>query len=105
MKHTLKIHESVEVDIRGAFLWYEQQSEGLGFEFIRVFNAGLLNVFAFPYIASRVMNGYDRRYVLQRFPYYIYYAPSVSAITVYGVFHCSQAPLKTAHDIRLRKKG
>ncbi len=103
VKPLLKIHDAVEHDLQSSFLWYEQQSEGLGYDFIRAFQAGLDNILEFPYLAPRIGNGYDRRYVLSRFPYVIYYSPSVSTIDVYGVFHCSQAPIKMKRQVKKRK--
>jgi len=99
----LKIHDAVENDLQSSFMWYEQQSEGLGYDFIRAFQAGLSNIVKFPYLAPRIGNGFDRRYVLNRFPFVIYYTPSASIINVYGIFHCSQAPIKMKRQIKKRK--
>ena len=59
-------------DIEAAYGWYETQSEGLGNEFLSVFQAALEGLRADPLGAPRV-HGEIRRHLLKRFPHLVFY--------------------------------
>jgi len=80
-------------DIADALAWYEQQSPGLGFEFVRYVEATVASIQRHPAMYPAVLAEY-RRAVVRRFPYVIFYAVEPERIVVYAVFHCSQDPNK-----------
>jgi len=80
-------------DIADAFAWYEQQSLGLGLEFLRSLEAMILSIQRHPLMYPTVFADY-RRALVRRFPYAVFYEVAPQHIVVYAVFHCSQDPEK-----------
>ena len=80
-------------DIASAVAWYEQQSPGLGLEFLRCFEAVVVSIQRHPLMYPVVSLDY-RRALVRRFPYAIFYEVEPQRIVVYAVFHCSQDPDK-----------
>ena len=77
-------------DFRGAVLWYEEKSPGLGDEFARAVRAA----------ADLISRGPDRwptknglrRYLLRRFPYTIAYRFASDVVEILAVAHHSRDP-------------
>lgn len=84
-----------EADVAGAYQWYEEQSLGLGLEFLRCLEAALLSIQRTPLIYPVVHETY-RRALVRRFPYAIFFEidEQHNRCVVYAVFHCSQDPDK-----------
>ena len=84
-----------KVDVADAYLWYEEQSLGLGMDFLRCVEAALLSIQRTPLIYPVVHETY-RRAIVRRFPFAIFFEvdDSVNRCVVYSVFHCSQDPEK-----------
>jgi plasmid stabilization system protein ParE len=80
-------------DIADGFAWYEQQSLGLGLEFVRCVEATVVSIQRHPEMYPAVLASY-RRALVRRFPYVIFYEVEPERIVVYAVFHCSQDPQK-----------
>ena len=82
-------------DVTDAYLWYEDQSLGLGMEFVRCVEAALLLIQRTPLIHPVVHETY-RRALVRRFPYAIFYEldDAANRCIVYSVFHCAQDPKK-----------
>lgn len=80
-------------DIADALAWYEQQTLGLGLEFLRCVEATIVSIQRHPLMYPAVLGEY-RRAVVRRFPYVVFYAVEPERIVVYAVFHCSQDPGK-----------
>jgi plasmid stabilization system protein ParE len=82
-------------DVADAYLWYEEQSPGLGREFLRCVETGILSIRRNPLIHPTVHQAY-RRSLVRRFPFAIFFefVPSQNRCVVYSVFHCSQDPEK-----------
>ena len=84
-----------KADVADAYLWYEDQSLGLGMEFLRCVEAALLSIQRTPLIYPMVHETY-RRALIRRFPFAIFFEidDSEDRCIVYSVFHCSQDPEK-----------
>lgn len=82
-------------DIADAYQWYEEQSLGLGLEFLRCVEAALLAIQRAPLGYPIVQESY-RRALVRRFPFAIFFefAADQNRCVVYAVFHCSQDPEK-----------
>lgn len=80
-------------DIFDACLWYQEQSIGLGMEFLMCLDAAILSVERHPKIYPIVHENY-RRALVRRFPYAIFFEIDAEQIVVYSIFHCSQDPQK-----------
>ena len=74
-----------------AYLWYEQQSEGLGELFLKELNHCYRKIQAFPSAYSMVKKDY-RQMSLKRFPYLVVFKIKNADILVYAVFHTSRNP-------------
>lgn len=84
-----------KADVADAYLWYEDQSLGLGMEFLRCVEAALLAIQRTPLIHPVVHETY-RRALLRRFPFAIFFEidEADGCCVVYSVFHCAQDPEK-----------
>jgi len=86
-------------DIADAYSWYEEQTLGLGMEFLRCLEASFLSIQRNPLIYQIVHEDYHRA-LIRRFPYAIFYEYNLKQIIIYSVFHCSQNPAKWKDRIR-----
>lgn len=59
-------------DITEAYWWYEEQSLGLGSEFVRSVEAILASIQRYPAMYPEVFRQY-RRALLRKFPYFLFY--------------------------------
>ena len=84
-----------KADVADAYLWYEDQSLGLGMEFLRCVEVALLSIHRTPLIYPIAHETY-RRVLLRRFPFALFFEidEASARCIVYSVFHCSQAPEK-----------
>ena len=87
----LAIAPEAELDIAEAYVWYEGRRAGLGEEFLTSVDACLESIRRRPEMYPVVHEGY-RRSLIRRFPYAVFYEPSVATATIYAVFHTSRDP-------------
>lgn len=82
-------------DVADAYLWYEEQSPGLGREFPRCVEVALIAIQRSPDIYPAIHGSY-RRSLVRRFPFAIFFefVPDQNRCVIYSVFHCSQDPDK-----------
>lgn len=80
-------------DIADGLAWYEQQSLGLGLEFVRCVEAAVLSLQRHPEMYPTVLANY-RRALVRRFPCVIFYEVEAQRIVIYAVFPCSRDPQK-----------
>lgn len=87
----LVVTASAETDLATAFDWYEDQSPGLGAEFLRavdaVFAAAQRTPALFP-----VVRGRTRRALLRRFPYGAFFTATDHEVVVLAVVHSRRHP-------------
>lgn len=89
----LPVHFTQEAlyDIEDILVWYEQQREGLSFDFELCLEAGIEEIVRNP-------KAFQKRYknikilFIKRFPYGIHYIIRPNEIIVLGIFHTSRAP-------------
>lgn len=91
MSLKLFLQPEAEGDIQEAYLWYEEQDEGLGEEFLRAVDAGLAAVQRMPNAHAPVYRNI-RRVLLRRFPYSVFYFIEDERIIVLGCFHVRRDP-------------
>jgi hypothetical protein len=82
-----------KLELEQARLWYENQRQGLGYEFLTEVDAAIGRIRESPQMYPKLRKNY-RQIILNRFPYALYYEFAASTITVYTVFHCSQDPVR-----------
>lgn len=95
MTETPILLPEAKADVGDAYLWYEEQSMGLGMEFLRCVETALLAIQRAPLSYPTVHESY-RRSLVRRFPFAIFFEfkPDQNCCVVYSVFHCSQNPDK-----------
>ena len=89
----LLVAPEAEQDIAEAYLWYEGRRIGLGEEFLSSVEACLEGIRRWPEMYAVVHEG-NRRALVRRFPYAVFYEYPESMVTIYGVFHTSRDPDK-----------
>jgi plasmid stabilization system protein ParE len=78
-------------DIEEITLWYEDQREGLSFDFELCLEVGINEI-------QRTPSAFQKRYkqvkirFINRFPFGIHYIVNDEIITIIGVFHTSRSP-------------
>ena len=78
-------------DIEGARHWYETQRAGLGDEFVGTVDDALVSVANFP-VAYPVDYRDARRFLVERFPYCLYYRVQDDGIVVVACLHAARDP-------------
>ena len=78
-------------EVIDAFDRYEEQSAGLGLEFVRAVRATVANLRGTPEMYPKV-HGEMRRALLRRFPYAVFYRETTDAVIVLGVVHTHRNP-------------
>lgn len=93
MTRKIIIRPEAEVEAQAAFDWYEEQSDGLGFEFLRAIDACLSGVARNPLAYTIVHQPNVRRALVRRFPFALFYLADDDAIVVIAVFNVKRHPI------------
>lgn len=88
---SLNFHSEAKSEFDEAYLWYEDQREGLGTEFARCVNEVLETIQRNPEIYAPVENRI-RRALVRRFPFGVFYKEVSSGIRVIAIFHSKRNP-------------
>jgi plasmid stabilization system protein ParE len=91
MNCQLIIRPEAENDLEESFLWYQEQSPGLGFEFLRCIDAAFETIMEYPDLYQKVYKDV-RRALPRRFPYEIFYIIEGNKIVVLAVLHAKRDP-------------
>ena len=91
MNYRVNIREDAEADIEEAAVWYEQQYEGLGVEFLDEVLFSLETITDNPYLFAEI-HRQTRRVMINRFPFGIYYRIKGELVIVVAVMHGSRDP-------------
>jgi plasmid stabilization system protein ParE len=78
-------------DVEVAFRWYEAERTGLGEEFVGVVDAAIDRILEFPG-ACLIAHRDARRYLLERFPYCLYYRVEGDGVIVIALMHAARDP-------------
>ncbi len=85
------IHEKAEKELWHAVEYYEEKVSGLGLDFDKEIENALISIQENP--AKFTETKYEvRRYLLQRFPYFIYFIEYKDYIWVVAFAHTSRKP-------------
>ena len=87
----LVVTSPAETDLTTAYDWYEEQSPGLGAEFLRAVEAVFAAVQRTPGLFPAV-RGRARRALLRRFPYGVFFTASDDEVVVLAVVHGRRHP-------------
>ncbi len=91
MKKQIIIRPEAEADIQDAFLWYEQQRNGLGNDFLLCVEEALSMIRRTPEMYPRVHKNVYRS-LIRRFPYGVFYIIEEDRIVILAVFHAKRNP-------------
>jgi len=78
-------------DLELAFIWYERQRRGLGFEFLDCVENSIHSILENP-AKFRILYGDIRGRVIRRFPFSIFYSIEQQALVVHAVFDNRRDP-------------
>jgi len=87
----IEFHPDVVNDLEGSFNWYEDQLNGLGYQFLDELESGFTAIKNFPDTWANFQYGF-KRYILNRFPFSIIYTVSNDQIFVIAIMHNSRKP-------------
>jgi plasmid stabilization system protein ParE len=86
-------------EIEAARVWYEFQRPGLGGEFLDAIESAVESLLAFP--EARSVDYRDaRRYLLERFPYCLYYRVESDGLVVVALLHAARDPARKRRRLR-----
>jgi plasmid stabilization system protein ParE len=83
---TVILRPEAAKELRDAYRWYQDKSQGLGEEFLRCVDAAFNNLIRHPESGPLVHHNI-RRVLTRRFPYAILYLIENHDIVVLAVFH------------------
>ncbi|MFH1077056.1 MAG: type II toxin-antitoxin system RelE/ParE family toxin [Pseudomonadota bacterium] len=86
MKHRVIVRPESGNDLKEIFSWYEDERQGLGYDFLLQVDAGLRFIERNPEACPPEYKG-TRKYLIKRFPYKIIYLVEKEKITVLAVIH------------------
>lgn len=91
MSHTIRFREEALSEYEDAARWYEQQTAGLGDEFVNEVEAVVARVSANPRMHAKIYQDV-RRAVVRKFPYIVLYQVEPTEVVIISVFHTSRDP-------------
>lgn len=89
----LRYTDRAKDDLELAFVWYERQRRGLGFEFLDCVENSVKSILDNPEIC-RIYCSIFRGCVMRRFPFSVFYTVENNEIVVHSVFDNRQDPEK-----------
>lgn len=92
-EYSLFISEAAELDIREAFLWYEDQKDNLGLTFEKHISKTIQNIQKNS-IKIQIRYNQTRVAFLKKFPYGVHFNLIDNEIIIIAVFHTAQNPKK-----------
>lgn len=91
MNYRLRTTAAAEVDIEGAFDWYQSEHVGLGLEFLDEMRAAYSRIEDGP-LKYQVLKWDMRRALMRRFPYAIYFIVENELVTIIAVMQAARDP-------------
>jgi toxin ParE1/3/4 len=96
------LHPAAAADVEKTYGWYETQSDGLGDEFLSVFQATLEGLRADPRGDPEV-HGDIRRHLLKRFPHVVFYRVVDGKVVVLACIPASRAGMAARRTASSRR--
>lgn len=101
---SLRFTKDAILDIEEIVLWYEEQREGLSYDFELCLEAGVAEIVRKPLAFQKRYRNVMINFI-QRFPYGIHYVINSENIVVVGIFHTSQSPKSGPSGFNIRLSG
>lgn len=80
------VRREAQLEVQEAFRYYQEITEGLGFEFVRSLDAALQLIKRNPSIYQKIYKE-TRRVLLRKFPYAVFYIAEEKRIVVIACLH------------------
>jgi plasmid stabilization system protein ParE len=90
-QYRFEAEAAVEFDVESAFLWYETEEPGLGFDFLRQLRICYERLLRTPYTYQELRSGV-RRALTKQFPYAVYYSVEADTVLILAVVHTARDP-------------
>lgn len=84
-------HPDIEFEVGSSYEWYQNQSAGLGDDFLSELEAAYQAMVELPDTWPKFQNGF-RRFLLSKFPFPVIYRFNKGKIYVVAVMHNSRQP-------------
>jgi len=84
-------HPAVAIEIKASYEWYQNQSEGLGDDFLSELESAYQAIIELPDTWPK-FNIHYRRFLLSKFPFSVVYRENKYSIFVLTVMHNSRKP-------------
>lgn len=88
----LVLHSDAIAELDGAVGYYQDQRPGLGLDFLSTVERALSKIQQHPEFGTPYKIRGLRRYVLQRFPFLIFYAELEDCIWIMAIAHSKRKP-------------
>ncbi|MEB2777879.1 type II toxin-antitoxin system RelE/ParE family toxin [Algoriphagus sp. D3-2-R+10] len=100
MPFNYRLSEEAESDLYDSYLWYEQQTKGLGEDFLESIDAASHAITSNPETYPIRYKKIVRAFVVHRFPYLILYILNGNNIDVISIFNTNQHPKKWKNRLK-----
>lgn len=87
----IRLRPEAALDLEDAAFWYEEQSTGLGHQFLDEAMA-ILSAIAEAPLVHPLVHRNTRRALMRRFPFGVYYRVESFAVAVVAIMHGSRNP-------------
>lgn len=91
MTYKVRLTKDALLDIEDIVIWYEEQREGLSYDFELCLEAGISEILRGPSAFQKRYKHIKIRFI-SRFPYGIHYLIKGNEIIIIGIFHTSRSP-------------
>ena len=93
MNYSISISAHAQKEIADAFLWYEQQRNGLGSQLMLLLDKKFELLQQNPNLHSTVYKTI-RRSLIKKFPYSIFYIVDGNTVEILAFFHMKRKPIR-----------
>ncbi len=84
-------HPDVITEIKASYVWYQDQADGLGDDFLHELEAAYETIVSLPETWPKFQKNF-RRFLLSKFPFSVIYRIKNQSIFVVAVMHNSRKP-------------
>ncbi|MBV1915071.1 MAG: type II toxin-antitoxin system RelE/ParE family toxin [Pseudomonadales bacterium] len=84
-------HPDIEHEVKASYTWYQNQTAGLGNDFLTELEAAYETIIEMPETWPKFQSGF-RRFLLSKFPFSVIYLPTPETVFVVAIMHNSRKP-------------
>lgn len=87
----LLFHPDVKEEVKSSYIWYQNQAQGLGNDFLSELETAYQAIEELPDTWPNFQKGF-RRFLLSKFPFSVIYRTTKNTIFIVAVMHNSRKP-------------